>query len=96
MERLWWGDVVSETTDWGLMSGHIVVLPLSEETDDEVASELSSQDLGEEVDVGDEGGLEDDWDVGGVEKLDWVWLSETSHLFAAEGKLNSETLLKKI
>jgi len=36
--------------------------------------------------------LQDDWDVGGVEQLDWVWLSETSHLLAAQRKLNSESL----
>jgi hypothetical protein len=65
------------------MSSHVVVLPLSKKSNDEVSSELSSQDLGEEVDVGNESGLEDDWDVGGVEKFDWIWLSETSHLLAA-------------
>jgi hypothetical protein len=45
------------------MSSHVVVLPLSEESNDEVSLELSSQDLGEEVDVGNESGLKDDWDV---------------------------------
>jgi hypothetical protein len=49
--------------------------------------------LGEEVDVGNESSLEDDWNVGSVEKFDWVWLSETSHLFAAQRKFNSEALL---
>ena len=74
------------------MASHVVVLPLSEKPNDEVASELSSQDLGEEVDVGDKGTLEDDGDVGGVEEFDWVWLSETSHLSAAQAQFNSETL----
>ena len=76
------------------MSGHIIVLPFSEETNNEVSSELSSQDLGEEIDVAHKGSLEDDWNVGSVEKLDWVWLSETSHFLAAQGKLYSETLYK--
>jgi len=66
------------------MSSHIIILPLSKKGNDEVTSELSSQDLGEEVDVRDESSLQDDWDVGGVEQLDWVWLSESSHLSATE------------
>lgn len=74
------------------MASHVIILPLSEETDDEIASELSGEDLGEEVDVGDKSSLENDWDVGGVEKLDGVWLSETSHLLAAQGELDSEAL----
>lgn len=36
--------------------------------------------------------MENNWNVGGIEKLDWVWLSETSDLSAAEGELNSESL----
>lgn len=92
MEGLWWRDVVSKSANWSLVAGHVVVLPLSEEANNEVASELSSQDLSEEVDVGHKGGLEDDWDIGGVEELDWEWLSETSHLLAAELELNSESL----
>ena len=64
------------------MSSHVVVLPFSKEGDDEVSSKLSSQDLGEEVDVGNESTLEDDGDVGSVKELDGVWLSETSHLSA--------------
>ena len=92
IQALWWADVVSESADWSSVSSHVVVLPLSEETHDEVASELSSQDLGEEVDVGDEGTLQDDWDVRGVEELDWEWLSVASHLSGAKVEFNSEAL----
>ena len=53
------------------MSGHVVFLPLSDEAHEEVALELAMKHLWEEVQVGDESSLEDDWDVGGVEKLDW-------------------------
>lgn len=74
------------------MSGHVIVLPLSEETNDEVSLKLSSQYLGEEINVGNESGLEDDWDVRGVEKFDWIWLSESSHLLAAQREFNSEAL----
>jgi hypothetical protein len=48
--------------------------------------------LGEEVQVGHEGGLQDDWDVRGVEELDWVGLSVASHLSGADLELNSEAL----
>lgn len=74
------------------MAGHIVILPFSKETNNEVSSELSSEDLGEEVDVGNECCLEDDWDVGGIEQFDWIWLLESSHLSAAQTQFNSETL----
>jgi hypothetical protein len=76
------------------MSSHIVVLPLAEEANDEVASELTSQDLGEEVDVRHEGSLQDDWDVRGVEQLDWVWLLEASHLSAGKAEFDTESLYK--
>jgi len=74
------------------MTGHVVILPFSKKTDDEVSSELSCKDLSEEIDVGNEGSLQDDWDVGGIEELNGVWLSETSHLLAAQRKFNSEAL----
>jgi len=74
------------------MSSHVIVLPLSKERHNEVASELPGQNLGEEVDVGHEGTLQYDWDVRGVEQLNWVWLSETSHLSAAQTQFNAETL----
>jgi len=85
-------DVVSKTTDWGRVSRHISVLPFTEESNDEVASELSSQDLSEEIDIGNESSLKDDWNVTSVEKLDWVWLLGTSHLLATQGEFDSESL----
>lgn len=36
--------------------------------------------------------MEDNWDVGSIEKLDGVWLSVTSHLSAAQADFNSEAL----
>jgi len=92
MKRLWCGDVVGETSDWSLMSSHVIVFPLSKKSYDEIASEFSSQDLGEEIDVANESSLKDNWNVRGVEKLDWVWLLEASHFLAAQRKLNSEAL----
>jgi len=51
VKTLWRTDVVSKSTDWCLMTSHIIVLPLSEETNNEVASELFGKNLGEEVNI---------------------------------------------
>ena len=64
------------------MASHIVVLPFTQETNDEISSELTSEDLSEEVDIRNESGLQNNWNVGSVEKLDWVWLLESSHFSA--------------
>ena len=52
--------------------------------------------MGEEINIGNESSLQNNWDVGSVEQLDWIWLSETSHLSGTKTKLNTETLLKII
>lgn len=85
-------DIVSKSTNWCLMTSHIIVLPFAKESNENVSSELSSQNLCEEVDVGNESSLKDDWDVRSIEQFDWVWLLETSHFLAAQLKLYSETL----
>ena len=82
IEALRRADVVSQTTNWCLVTSHIIVLPLAEEANNEVSTELSGQDLSEEVDIGNEGGLKNNWNIRGVEKLDRVWLLESSHLSA--------------
>ena len=74
------------------MSSHVIVLPLTQKTHDEVASELLGQNLGKEVNVGDEGRLQNDRDVGGVEKLDWIRLLVSSHLPGGQTQFDSETL----
>ena len=74
------------------MTSEIVLGPLSKETNEEVALELAVEHLGQEVQVGDEGGLEDDWDVGGVEELDGVGIGLTSLSLALQRQLDSEAL----
>jgi len=74
------------------MTSHVIILPLSEKWYDKVTSELSSQDLGEEVNIGNESSLQNNWNVRSVEQLDWIWLSETSHLSGTKTKLNTESL----
>jgi len=51
VHALRWADIVSKSTNWRLMTSHIIVLPFSKERNNEVSSEFSSKDLGEEVDV---------------------------------------------
>jgi len=48
--------------------------------------------LGEEVNIGNESSLQNNWNVRSVEQLNWIWLSETSHLSGTKTKLNTESL----
>ena len=74
------------------MTSHVKLLPLSKEAHKKVTFELSVENLGEEVQVGDEGSLEDDWNIGGVEKLDWEWLGKSTNLSVSQGQFNTESL----
>jgi hypothetical protein len=72
-------------------------LPLADEANEEVALELAVKDLGKEVQVADEGGLEDDRDVAGIEQLDRIGIGLSSGALALKLKLDSEALkLSKI
>ena len=85
-------DVVGEASNGRRVSLNIVLGPLAKETNEEVALELAVKHLGEEVQVGNEGGLQDDWDVGGVEELDWVRVGLTSLPLALQLQFDSEAL----
>jgi hypothetical protein len=63
---------------------HVVVLPLAKETDEEISLELSVKYLREEVQVRNEGGLKNDWDVRGIEELNRVRIGLTSCTLALE------------
>jgi len=88
-------DVVSETTDGGGVASHVVILPLAQEANEEVALELAVKNLGKEVQVGDDSGLEDDGDVGGIEELDGVRVGLASLALALELEFNTEALLHR-
>jgi hypothetical protein len=75
------------------VASHVVVLPLAQEANEEVALELAVKNLGEEVQVGDDSGLEDDGDVRGIEQLDGVRVRLASLALALELKFNAEALL---
>jgi len=85
-------DVVGQTTDRSRVSSEIVLGPLAEEAHEEVTFELAVEHLGEEVEVGDEGGLQDDWDVGRVEELNGVGVGLTSLPLALQCEFDSEAL----
>ena len=74
------------------MSLHVKLLPLAQEAHEEVAAELAMQDLREEVEVRSEGRLQDDWDVGGVEELDWVGVGLATNSLVFQLKLSTEAL----
>ena len=59
-------------------------------------TEVSVENLRDEEQVGDEGSLKNDGDVGSVEQLDWVWLSLALNSVALDSKINSESLEKKL
>lgn len=42
--------------------------------------------------VRNKGSLKNDWDVGSVEQLDWVWLGLALNSVALDSKINSESL----
>ena len=73
-------NVVGKAANWLLVTGHVIVLPLTQKADQEVSSESLGEDLSEEVDVADEGSLQNNWDVRGVEQFDWEWLLQASLL----------------
>jgi len=68
------------------------VLPNTKDADKEVSAVTSVQQLGEEVEVGYQGGLEDDGDVGGVEELNGVAVRLAASLLCVELEFNFETL----
>lgn len=67
-------------------------MPLSQGSDEERALELSEQQLREEVEVGDQSGLEHDGDVGGIEELDGVVLFVGLDVLVFDGDVDSESL----
>ena len=73
-ERLRRREVVAQTSDGvgTCRSTTPDVRPHTKQVDQDVPTELRCQHLRDEVQVGHEGALQDDGDVGGVEQLDWI------------------------
>jgi hypothetical protein len=93
-EVSWWGEIVCESSCWHTVASPFNFLPYTKKFDEEISSELLIQYLGEEVDIGNQGTLENDWHVGCVEEFDWVWLMVSSYFLTGHGEFNSESLRK--
>lgn len=66
--------------------------PGAQQADQQVATEAGRQHLGDDIKVGHQGGLQDDGDVGGVEKLDRVGVVLASVTSRLDGQVHSEAL----
>ena len=67
-------------------------LPLAQQADDEVSTKALVQELGDEVQVGDEGRLQDDGHIACVEELDGVRALSPPSLLASHRQINPEAL----
>ena len=67
-------------------------LPAAEQLDEDVTAVPLVQQLADEVEVGDEGGLQDDGHVAGVEQLDGVAVGLTTCPLVAHWQVHPETL----
>ena len=88
----WRGDVVGKAANRLLVTGHVVVLPLAEQADDEVAAEPLRKDLSEEINIAHKRGLQDDRNVRGVEELDRERLLDAALLLRLQVDDNLEVL----
>mmetsp|Transcript_44817 Transcript_44817/g.142710 ORF Transcript_44817/g.142710 Transcript_44817/m.142710 type:complete len:313 (-) Transcript_44817:240-1178(-) len=75
-----------------LALGALGLLPTAEELHEEVAAVALVEELGDEVEVRHEGGLEDDGHVGRVEQLDGVRLLHAAAALGADGEVHAEAL----
>ena len=66
--------------------------PGAQQADQQVATEAGGQHLGDDVQVGHEGGLQDDGDVGRVEELDGVGVVLAPVPGRLDGQVDTEAL----
>mmetsp|Transcript_57425 Transcript_57425/g.128203 ORF Transcript_57425/g.128203 Transcript_57425/m.128203 type:complete len:393 (-) Transcript_57425:510-1688(-) len=93
-DRHWGREVVDETARWhGARGTHgLLVLPLAKHVDEEVVGVALVEQLREEVEVGDERRLQDDWHVGRVEELDRVGALHAALRAVLDRKVDAEAL----
>mmetsp|Transcript_18868 Transcript_18868/g.34041 ORF Transcript_18868/g.34041 Transcript_18868/m.34041 type:complete len:400 (-) Transcript_18868:397-1596(-) len=88
-----WRNIVSNATHWNFLSrASLDILPLAQKTDQDIGRGTVVQELGDKVQVGDKGCLEDDGHVGSVEQLDRVGSILTTVLLVLDGKVDTPTL----
>lgn len=66
--------------------------PGAEQIDQEVAGEAGGEHLRDDVEVGHQGRLQDDGDVGGVEELDGVGVGLATVTRGLDGQVHPEAL----
>lgn len=82
-------EVVSKTSNWNsIISGKTAFwgLPNTEDASDEGLWPVASDHLRELANLGNDGALNDDWGVGGIEETDLIWL----WLLAVHGGLETD------
>lgn len=66
--------------------------PGAQQINQEIAAESGGEHLGDDVEVGDQSGLQDDGDVGGVEQLDGVGVLLPAVTSRLDGQVHPEAL----
>merc|ERR1719323_1635359 len=84
-------EVVAEAAH-GVGAAAASVGPDAEQVDEEVAGELDAEHLGDHVEIGDEGRLENDGNIGGVEQFDGITAVLASVSCTLDGKIHPESL----
>lgn len=69
--------------------------PSPKQVHQEIATETRGKHLGDDVQVGDQGRLQDDGNIGGVEELDGVGVVLTTVAGRLDGQIHPEALLEK-
>mmetsp|Transcript_81 Transcript_81/g.192 ORF Transcript_81/g.192 Transcript_81/m.192 type:complete len:411 (-) Transcript_81:116-1348(-) len=85
-------DVVGDASDGDGGSASLDVLPFAQDAHQDVGGCAVVEELGDEVEVGDQGGLEDDGHVGGVEELDGVGALLSAVLLVLDGEDDAPAL----
>ena len=86
------GDVVRQASHGDELASALGLLPATKELDQEVASVAFVQQLGDEVEVGHQRGLQDDGHVRRVEELDGVSLLHAAAALGRHRKVDPEAL----
>lgn len=74
------------------MTSVVKFLPLTQHAHNHVSAEFLVEELTDEVQVGNEGGLEDNRDVAGVEELNGVGRSATPDFLILDRQVDLEAL----
>mmetsp|Transcript_22397 Transcript_22397/g.33091 ORF Transcript_22397/g.33091 Transcript_22397/m.33091 type:complete len:213 (+) Transcript_22397:683-1321(+) len=87
-----WGNVVCNSSHGDGGSTTLGILPLSEQTDEDIGGGTVVQQLTDKVKVGYQGSLEDDGHVTGIKQFNGVCSSLTTVLLVLDGKIHTPSL----